>query len=335
MAAPPPQTFRRRHRHPLSRASTALLLLITTTAMAAATISMMAGLPSSLAFVFRSRRPHIQQLQRQRQSLLIRCLWHGPTAPFSEYAMHVQVDPDDLPTTISQAIATSMGSLVAAEASDHEHEAAADTTSTVSILPTVQPLTPLQLLHLGSVWFSRPEEDTKNNNSKNYTTTDLSSLPPPKRLTLEDASIPLQPGDYLRIHHTPRRFPNVYQANWKAAANDNDNNKEKKEKSSVIVASNDESGYWIIDKPPLIPVHATVDNALENVVHQLQHANTIIVADNNSNINNTDTDTDANNDDDDVQALPTDRYQHVGSLGGGHEKGICCLFRSIIARQDA
>jgi hypothetical protein len=35
-------------------------------------------------------------------------------------------------------------------------------------------------------------------------------------------------------------------------------------KPGVIVKRDDEAGYMIIDKPPNIPVHARVDNSLEN-----------------------------------------------------------------------
>ena len=74
----------------------------------------------------------------------------------------------------------------------------------------------------------------------------------------------LQEGDYLRVHHTPRRFPNVYQHSWNDITSDSI-------LPPVIVARGD--NYLVIDKPPLIPVHSTVDNSLENVVYQIEAAN--------------------------------------------------------------
>ena len=229
--------------------------------------------------------------------------WHGPIEPFSEYADHVQVAAKDLPTTVVDAIANSMGN----------DKVKTDSHTNLEYKPphTVEKLTPHQLLQLGSIWFSRPLEPTDDDddgdnkgdatnisNPKNYTASDLSLLPPPIRLTKEDDTLKLKAGDYLRIHHTPRRFTNVYETNWKIAAesskqamrNSTTDNNNTDSKPSLIYNvfqgeqlreyhKNDDGsrsnydGFWIIDKPPLIPVHATVDNALENIIHQLKYAN--------------------------------------------------------------
>ena len=55
----------------------------------------------------------------------------------------------------------------------------------------------------------------------------------------------LQPSTYLRIHHNPRRFPPL-------------------SKPLTVVSTN--PYYTVIDKPPLLPCHATVDNNIENVL---------------------------------------------------------------------
>ena len=57
-------------------------------------------------------------------------------------------------------------------------------------------------------------------------------------------------GHYVRVHLNPRRFP-VEAVDWPAA----------------VVHENDR--FIVVNKPPGIPVHATVDNRVENVLHQL------------------------------------------------------------------
>jgi 23S rRNA pseudouridine1911/1915/1917 synthase len=61
---------------------------------------------------------------------------------------------------------------------------------------------------------------------------------------------PLNPGQYVRVHFDPKRFP-VAGIDWRAA-----------------ILHEDES-FLVLNKPPGIPVHPTLDNGIENVVHQL------------------------------------------------------------------
>ena len=63
----------------------------------------------------------------------------------------------------------------------------------------------------------------------------------------------VSPGDYVRVHLKPKRFP-VEMVDWR----------------SVVVELND--AFLVLNKPAGVPVHATVDNQLENVVHQLSAA---------------------------------------------------------------
>lgn len=81
----------------------------------------------------------------------------------------------------------------------------------------------------------------------------------PRRLTVGDWNTTVQKGDYLRVHFDPRRFCETNRWNWGCNA-DNDEGK-----PGVIVARDDNAGYMIIDKPSNVPVHARVDNLLENV----------------------------------------------------------------------
>ncbi len=63
----------------------------------------------------------------------------------------------------------------------------------------------------------------------------------------------LPPGTYIRVHPNPKRFP-VDKIDWNA----------------VIVHRDEE--FIVANKPPGIPVHPTVDNQIENVLHQLRRA---------------------------------------------------------------
>jgi 23S rRNA pseudouridine1911/1915/1917 synthase len=60
----------------------------------------------------------------------------------------------------------------------------------------------------------------------------------------------LSPGHYVRVHLQPKRFP-VETVDW----------------ASTVVCENDQ--FVVANKPAGIPVHATVDNRLENALHQL------------------------------------------------------------------
>ena len=60
----------------------------------------------------------------------------------------------------------------------------------------------------------------------------------------------LLPGQYVRVHLQPKRFP-VDRVDWRA----------------TIVHENER--FVVVNKPAGIPVHATLDNAVENVLHQL------------------------------------------------------------------
>ena len=66
-----------------------------------------------------------------------------------------------------------------------------------------------------------------------------------------DSNRLLPPGAYIRVHPNPKRFP-VEKIDWHAA----------------VVYRNEE--FVVVNKPAGIPVHATVDNQIENVLHQLR-----------------------------------------------------------------
>jgi 23S rRNA-/tRNA-specific pseudouridylate synthase len=181
--------------------------------------------------------------------------WNGRTSPFSEYALHVEVGKGDVPTTVADAIFKSCGL-------KNDGSVTIDAT-------TKHPLSAFQLLQLGSVWYLPAEAYQNNTLTEKKREQDNSNshslfVHKPLRLTQKNATMLLQEGDYLRVHHTPRRFPNVYQHSW------NDNTSDSC-LPPVIVARGD--NYLVIDKPPLVPVHSTVDNSLENVVYQIEAGN--------------------------------------------------------------
>jgi len=67
------------------------------------------------------------------------------------------------------------------------------------------------------------------------------------------ADCAIRPGDYVRLHPKPKRFP-VGEINW----------------AERVVAETDE--YLIVNKPPGVPTHATLDNAEENLVRAMSRA---------------------------------------------------------------
>ena len=153
--------------------------------------------------------------------------------------------------------------------------------------PYNQPMTPRQLLYLGSVWYL-PADDYRKNQELELKQQQQEQGKEKKkhqkihnrvkstRLSLSKATMMLQEGDYLRIHHTPRRFHRVYKADWSFPSS-NDNNSTNPNDSTdngflPMVIRQRGPGYCIIDKPPLIPVHSTVDNDVENVASQLLFA---------------------------------------------------------------
>lgn len=109
-------------------------------------------------------------------------------------------------------------------------------------------LSPRNLLQLGAVWFMKEGAEYDSSRSEK-----------PQRLSMKDATMKLEEEDYLRIHHTPRRFPNVYDYNWTGW---------KADPNGVVIDRG--NGFWVIDKPANVPVHATVDNFIENVVEQIR-----------------------------------------------------------------
>jgi 23S rRNA-/tRNA-specific pseudouridylate synthase len=109
-------------------------------------------------------------------------------------------------------------------------------------------LSPRNLLQLGAVWYMHDGAVYDSSRSEK-----------PQRLSLKDATMKLKQEDYLRIHHTPRRFPNVYNYSW---------TEWRTNPSGVVIDRG--NGFWVIDKPANVPVHATVDNCIENVVEQIQ-----------------------------------------------------------------
>ena len=116
-------------------------------------------------------------------------------------------------------------------------------------------LNPVELLALGSIWYLSVTAAPPN-----IDRFDPSNGIKPRRLSVGDWNMTVQHGDYLRIHFDPRRFRETNKFNWGCRVGSTED-----AKPGVIVARNDEMGYIVIDKPSNIPVHARVDNVLENV----------------------------------------------------------------------
>jgi 23S rRNA-/tRNA-specific pseudouridylate synthase len=118
-----------------------------------------------------------------------------------------------------------------------------------SRFPLNEQLSPVQLLAMGSIWFLPVDAPRDPQQGRK-----------PTRMVAKDLTKLLNEGDYLRIHHSPRRFPIVNQYNWSAYIDDKDS-----EYPGAIIAEDTEKGYIVVSKPPGVPVHPTVDNVLENV----------------------------------------------------------------------
>ena len=103
----------------------------------------------------------------------------------------------------------------------------------------------------------------------------------PVRVELLDLHKPLIEGDYLRVHHSPKRFPIINYYDWgkyvdkkiltKKKSNKDDDEEEEENDSQllygthshtslpgVIVSEDLDAGYVIVNKPPGLPVHPTV-----------------------------------------------------------------------------
>lgn len=162
--------------------------------------------------------------------------WKGSSHSTSDFVTHV-VAGHDAPT-VADAIAS-----VLPERKD---------SSTTEIPLDNSLLLPHHYLRLGAVWFL-PADAPR----------DPSHGQKPIRLSAKDLECTLDEGDYLRIHHSPRRFPLVYNYNWTCST---------LREGGVLVAHDDAKGYWIVHKPAHVPVHPTVDNRLENVAEMIRKA---------------------------------------------------------------
>lgn len=228
------------------------------------------------------KKPVSSGIQARRQSA-VRFLNFGgcryrrlfATSSPNDFHTHVFVEPENLPATVSEVIAATMGDLVASENEDvviNKHDNKDTNTAGGK-------LTPKQLLQLGSVWFL--SADHVKHNSTIESSMETHSKFKASRLELADADRPVQEGDYFRIHHNPRRFFSVYDVDWKLIERGNPKIGPPSVRANVTVVTTQgkepvvggNSGFWIINKPPLVPVHATVDNRIENVVHQISRNN--------------------------------------------------------------
>ncbi|MCB0419042.1 MAG: RNA pseudouridine synthase, partial [Bdellovibrionales bacterium] len=67
------------------------------------------------------------------------------------------------------------------------------------------------------------------------------------------ADRPLRKGEYLRVHIEPKRYP-LPKLDWR----------------SLIVAATPE--FLVVNKPPGVPMHAMLDNEVENLLYQLRQS---------------------------------------------------------------
>ena len=112
--------------------------------------------------------------------------WTGASFSNSEFAVHVLIDASQAPISVEIAVQ---------EAID-EHRRRQLEKREQNFRGPREPLSALQLIALGSVWYL-----------PSTASGDPSSGMKPVRLTKNNATaLVLETGDYLRIHHDPRRY---------------------------------------------------------------------------------------------------------------------------------
>jgi 23S rRNA-/tRNA-specific pseudouridylate synthase len=165
--------------------------------------------------------------------------WKGSPLSTSEFANHIMIQPDEAPVAVLEAVEQVLSGRRRRQPPE-----------------LVTELTAEQLIDMGAVWFLPAGA-----------LLDPTRGEKPERLLAANApSLLLQEGDYLRIHHYPRRFSVCTDYDWSRYVD----NVESGNKPGVIVAQDDEKGFIVVDKPAGVPVHMTVDNAQENVAACLQ-----------------------------------------------------------------
>lgn len=167
--------------------------------------------------------------------------WKGSQLSTSEFANHIMIQPDEAPVAVLEAVDRVLSGRRRRQPPE-----------------PVTELTAEQLIDMGAVWFLPAGA-----------LLDPSRGEKPERLSAANTtSLLLLEGDYLRIHHYPRRFSACADYDWSRYV-DNANGGDK---PGVIVAQDDQKGWIVIDKPAMVPVHMTVDNEQENVAACLQRA---------------------------------------------------------------
>lgn len=133
-------------------------------------------------------------------------------------------------------------------------------------------MTAEDLLELGAGWILYgPQEGLQKEGVKH------SKKAKRKRLFLQDAqSTKPTCQDTIRLHFLPGRFPAADSVSWICGVADQTNTQFSK-LPYAIVDYNLEIGYVVVNKPPGLPSHATVDNGVENVLYQLEQANSLLL----------------------------------------------------------
>ena len=182
--------------------------------------------------------------------------WKGASHSSSDFVTHI-IAGDDAPT-VQEAIQRQL--LMRKTSASYVHQGTSDSEDDDRIPLDNSRLSAMDLLRLGSCWFlpaSAPRDPSLGGK--------------PVRLTESNAAQTLNKGDYLRLHHSPRRFPLVYDYDW-AGWHPSVMKKNATTKPGVVLARDDEKGFWVLDKPANVPVHPTVDNTLENAAEMLRQA---------------------------------------------------------------
>lgn len=175
--------------------------------------------------------------------------WKGVSHSDSVFTEHILIPPNARPEhipTVFQAVV---------QAIEQRQERGGSLVEGTNVMDRVN-----TLMGMGAVWFLPAEAPRDSSQGER-----------PIRLYTKDIEgMTLKPGDYVRVHADPRRFPEVYLHDWNAPYQTTAG--PANQKPGVIMAEDESKGWLVINKPAAVPIHMTVDNCLENVQTRLQKA---------------------------------------------------------------
>ena len=192
--------------------------------------------------------------------------WKKSSHSTSEFVTHVLVDKGDEHLSVQDLIDRVLQTILPNDNPDQQQQQHVLLDSDPNVITTTSSgqtankeksatdtYTAQALIHLGAIWYlpaTAPRDPS------------LGSKPIRLSQEMVAAGLALQAGDYLRIHHMPRRFRDVYQYDWSKRRTENNNNDDNNNNNNnnnddcqpgVIVEQDERQGWMVIDKPANVP----------------------------------------------------------------------------------